>query len=249
MPQGGNAMPEEVAVKPPPYLPLKTFLSALDALREGVPPKIDRGIWRSQSGASQGQIMITLRFFGLLNDADVPKLPLLEDLAKADELKRKKLLKPIVEQHYRPIIAHDLTKMTAKMLDEAMEGFGVNGDTRRKAIGFFLQMAKYLELPLSPFLTDKIRNSPAKRRSRTSKSAKNGADIAPAGPTSNGAHGSSKSVSLRGSGTVTMTVTADVWKMSSEDRTFVLELIDKIQGYEKASARVKPKEKAAGKTS
>src|SRR5260370_38142366 len=92
-----NSMAEEMLVKGPSYLPLKTFPGALDALREGVPKKIDRGIWRTQSGAGQGQIMIALRFLGLLNDSDAPTMPLLEQLAKADELQRKKLLKPLVE--------------------------------------------------------------------------------------------------------------------------------------------------------
>jgi hypothetical protein len=193
--------------------------------------------------------MIALRFFSLLNDSDAPTLPLLEQLARADELQRKKLLKPLVEKHYRRILAHDLTKMTPKMLDEEMGGFGVNGDTRRKAITFFLQMVKHLELPLSPFLTDQTRSSPAKRRPRTSKTTPNGGAGSTPSAAPSATAGSTTSVNLRGGGTVTMTVTADVWKMPTDDRTFVLELIDKIQGYEKSSAAVKPKEKAVGQAS
>jgi len=240
-------MADDTQGKIPPYLPLKTFLSALDALREGVPKRIDRGIWRTQSGANQGQIMMALRFFDLLDDSDAPALPLLEKLAKADGLERKKFLKPLFEQHYQSIIAHDLTKMTPKMLDEEMGIFGLTGDTQRKAVTFFLQMAKYLELSLSPFLTDRTRSSSGKRRAKTSKATINGETISPTiAPAS--ATGSTTSVNLRGGGTVTMVVTADVWKMPPDDRAFVLELVDKIQGYERLAAEEKPQEKAGGQS-
>jgi hypothetical protein len=229
-----------------PYLPLKTFLAALDALREGVPKRIDRGIWRSQSGSTQGQIMIALRFFDLVNDADEPAIPLLEKLAKADELERKKILKPLVETHYKPIITADLTKMTPSMLSEEMAKFGVSGGTVRKSVTFFLQLAKHLDLAMSPFLTDQTRNSSGKRRPRAPKtSLNNGVPVPPTTPPIT-TTGSTTSVALKGGGMVTMSVTADVWTMPSEDRKFVLDLVDKIQEYGKVSAAVKPKEKAAG---
>lgn len=230
-----------------PYLPLKTFLAALDSLREGVPKRIDRGIWRSQSGSTQGQIMIALRFFDLVNDADEPAMPLLEKLAKADELERKKILKPLVETHYKPIITADLTKMTPSMLSEEMAKFGVSGGTVRKSVTFFLQLAKHLDLAMSPFLTDQTRNSSGKRRPRAPKTPANNNGVpAQPSPSTIATTGSTTSVALKGGGMVTMSVTADVWTMPSEDRKFVLDLVDKIQEYGKVSAAVKPKEKAAG---
>lgn len=234
-------------VKAAPYLPLKTLLGALDALREGVPKRVDRIIWRSQSGAVQAQIMVALRFFGLLDDADAPTMPLLENLAKADEGERKKLLKPLFEKHFQQVIAHDLTKMTPAMLSEAIETYGVSGDTLRKAVTFFLQAAKYLDLPLSPYLKDRTRTSPKTRRTTRAQSvvsAGNGVLPVQQPPAS----GSTTSVNLRGGGTVTMNVTADIWKMPNDDRAFVLELVDKIQNYEKSSVSPKPKEKAVGQS-
>ncbi len=239
-------MATEPQVKAPPYLPLRTFLSALDALREGVPKRIDRGIWRSQSGATQGQIMIALRFFDLVDDSDAPALPLLEKLAKADELERKKLLKPVVEQHYQPILAHDLTKMTPSMLNEEMEKFNVTGSTLRKAVTFFLQIAKHLDLARSHFLEEKTRTSPRPRRAPRAHAATTARNAGH--PPENPPSGSSKSVSLRGGGILTMTVTADVWSMPQDDRDFVLGLIDKIQQYEKPAPAARSKGKAAGQT-
>lgn len=241
-------MARDADIKVPPYLPLKTFLGALDALREGVPRRIDRAIWRSQSGAIQGQIMVAFRFFGLLDDTDTPTLPLLEKIAKADESERKKLLRPLVEQHYQPIIAHDLRKMTPAMLNEEMGKFNVSGSTLRKAVTFFLQTVKHLDLPRSHFLDDKTRTSPRPRRAARARSA---APDLPDGSRKSlevPLGGSSKSVELRGGGILTMTVTADVWSMPADDRKFVLEIIDKIQGYETPVPTVKTKEKAPGRT-
>jgi len=240
-------MPKETQPAIPPYLSFKTFLSALDALREGVPKRIDRGIWRSQSGAVQGQIMIAFRFFGLVNEADEPTMPILEKLATADEMERKKLLKPLVEKYYRPIISHDLTKMTPSLLSEEMAKFGVSGGTTQKSVAFFLHLAKYLDLAMSPFLSDKTRNASSKRRTRASKTTKNGEPAFPQPPPPSTA-GSTTEVDLHGGGKVTMTVTADVWRMPPDDRTFVLELVDKIQGYAKPPAAGKSKEKAAGQS-
>jgi len=54
----------------PPYLPFKTFLSSLDTLSQGVPPKLDRSCWKNQSGVNQGLIMSAYRFFGLVDPGD-----------------------------------------------------------------------------------------------------------------------------------------------------------------------------------
>jgi len=233
-------MPQEAQVKAAPYLPLKTFEAALDALREGVPKRIDREIWRTKSGAVQAQIMVAFRFFDLLNDAYAPTLPLLDDLAKADESGRKKILKKLAEQKYKSIIDHDLTKMTPGMLSDEMAKFNVSGDTLRKAVTFFLQLAKYADLPLSPYLKDKTRTSP-NRRKATKTQAPQLIPPSNVGAVSATTGGSTTAVNLRGGGTVTVTITADVWKMPSDDRTFVLELIDKVQGYEGVSVAGKPK--------
>jgi hypothetical protein len=234
-------MPQEAQAKAAPYLPLKTFETALDALQEGVPKRIDREIWRTKSGAVQAQIMVAFRFFDLLDEAYAPSMPLLENLAKADESERKKLLKKLVEQKYKSIIDHDLTKMTPGMLSDEMAKFNVSGETLRKAVTFFLQLAKHVDLPLSPYLKDKTRTSPGKRKSTKQQAQGSYVSLnaSAAHPPPSG--GSTTSVALRGGGTVTVIITADVWKMPSDDRAFVLDLIDKVQGYEKVSVAGKPK--------
>jgi hypothetical protein len=56
----------------PPYLPYKTLLSSLENLGQGIPPKIDRSIWKNQPGTVQSQILSAYKFLGLMNDTTGP---------------------------------------------------------------------------------------------------------------------------------------------------------------------------------
>src|ERR1700722_6437466 len=154
-------MPIEPEKRVPPYLPFKTFLSSLDALSHGVPPRIDRTLWRSQSGVTQGLIMNAYRFLGLVDDnpgANDSSTQELDQLAKHSE-KRPETLRGLIEaQYYGVLEEHDLTKMTMKMLEDAFEKeFSVGGGTKQKAITFFLKAAKFADIPLSPYLTSQLR--------------------------------------------------------------------------------------------
>src|SRR6185437_6130915 len=65
-------MPDEQPKLSPPYLPYKTLLSSLDNLGQGIPPKLDRSIWKNQPGTVQSQILSAYKFLGLMNDASGP---------------------------------------------------------------------------------------------------------------------------------------------------------------------------------
>jgi hypothetical protein len=161
----------EPAKRVAPYLPFKTFLSSLDVLSHGVPPKLDRTLWRSQSGVTQGLIMNAYRFFGLVEDelADSIDGPTeyLDQMAKHPD-KRPEVLRFLIEAQYEPILArHDLTKMTLKMLEGAFEQeFSVSGGTKQKAITFFLKAAKFADMPLSPYLSSLLRAAARARAAR-----------------------------------------------------------------------------------
>ena len=78
MPQGREnilAMDEkkvEAQRETAPYLPFKTFLNSLDTFSQGLPSILDRTIWRSQAGLTQGLIMNTYHFLGLVDEYDSP---------------------------------------------------------------------------------------------------------------------------------------------------------------------------------
>ncbi len=231
---GAGAVESAAHTAPAPYLAFLTFQNAIDSLEHGIPKKIDRTIWPTQAGMVQSQIVMALRFFGLVDQNDRP-IQLLHDLVeKKDE--RKRLLAELVNVAYANIVKHDLTKMTPKMLDDAIDEYGVSGDTKRKAVTFFLKAAKFAEIPMPPLLSSQVRNTgPRKKRTPKPRGVfvgdMNGrADtryeqpIAPSG-------GSSKTVTLRGGGAITLMVSADPFSMTAEDRGFVFGLIDQLQAY------------------
>jgi hypothetical protein len=150
---------------PAPYLPFLTFKGAVEALEQGVPKKIDRTIWRNQSGLMQTQILMALRFFKLVDDNDAPT-DLLHDLVEVKE-NRPAMVAKLLNFSYTALIDHDLTKMTPKMLEDEMERYHVTGDTKRKAVTFFLKAAKYAGFPMHPLLASQVRNTgPRKRKAK-----------------------------------------------------------------------------------
>lgn len=234
-----QAITPDVGTKTTPaaYVAFRTFLGAIEALGQGVPKRIDRTMWRSQSGIVQSQIMMALRFFNLVDEEDRPT-PALHRLVDSPEDKRREQIAALLLYAYHDIIEHDLTKTTPKMLEEAMEQYHVSGDTKRKAITFFLQAARFAELPMHPLLSGAIRNTSQtrKRRAKTRdmESTLDGRDTANdalARPTGT----QLKAVQLRSGGLITVTVDVDVFAMSPEDRTFVFGVIDTLQKYEKGN--------------
>jgi hypothetical protein len=217
----------------PPYLPFKTFLSSVEALSQGVPPKIDRTLWRNQSGINQGLIMAAYRFLGLVKDGDTSTVEL-ASLAGNPSANGPKVMRDIVNFQYAPIIRHDLTKMTMKMLDTAFdEHFQVSGATKQKAITFFLKASKFADLPLSPYLLTQLRNSSKKPRKPRQREQENGnehsVDVFIQDP-----NAISHKVELASGGTLTVVVTANPFGMTPEDRQFVFSMIDMVQNYQKA---------------
>ena len=231
----------ETAQRVPPYLPFKTFLSSLDALSHGVPPKIDRMLWRSQSGVTQGLIMNAYRFLGLVEDDDSAN-EWLERLVSPNQ--RGKELKSLLEYQYEPILSkHDLTKMTLKMLEDEFEkSFSVSGGTKQKAITFFLKAAKFADMPLSPYLSSLLRATRKKRGPRQRVNGDSGiaeqvhAPFAPVHTPEASTH----SVRLISGGRLTVSITANPFKMPQDDRQFVFAIVDQLQKYEEDHADLIP---------
>jgi hypothetical protein len=230
-----------------PYLPFKTFLSSLDALSHGVPPKIDRTLWRSQSGVTQGLIMNAYRFFGLVDDNDNADDHLDRMARRPDQ--RAETLRFLIEAQYGEMLeGHDLTKMTLKMLEELFDKyFSVSGGTKQKAITFFLKAAKFSDMPLSPYLAAQLRATRKKRgtRQRGSQDNGNGAvevAVATSVPSVSAPAASVHVVRLVSGGTLTISITANPFKMPQQDREFVFSLIDKLQQYENEHSSEKKEE-------
>lgn len=218
-------------VLPAPYLPFKTFLGSFDPFSQGIPPKIDRTLW-NQSGFVQGLIMNAYRYFHLV-DVNSKPMPQLQQLVKSKNEGRKAEIKKLLEIGYPEIAAtHDLTTMTPKMLDELMDKYNVTGETKKKAITFFLQAAKFADMPLSSFLTDKIRSTSGTRRRRATTVSSTGNRVTPNSTPSGITTASTKRLDLASNGTIEMTISYDPFSISKDDRDFLFELIDRLQQYD-----------------
>jgi hypothetical protein len=211
------------------YLPFKTFLSAFDAFEHGVPNRIDRSIWRNQSGVVQGQILMALRFFKLIGENDEPR-PALERFVTLKE-RRKEHVAALLQHSYKSILDHDLTKMTPKMLFDELENYGVSGETKRKASAFFLQAARFAELPMHPLLNTQTRaasTGPRKKRKVVGPSRAEVSEQRPQTP-QDSSHGDTKSVRLNSGAEITIRISANWLELPSDERKFVFELIDLLQ--------------------
>lgn len=231
--QAETLAPQAASRKAPAaYVPFRTLLSAVEALEHGVPRKLDRTIWRSQSGVIQSQIMMAFRFFNLVDEDDRPTPALHRLVANPDQ--RSEHVKALLHYAYHDIIDHDLTKMTPRMLEEAMDHYSVTGDTRRRAISFFLQAAKYAELPMHPLLLGQTRNTGSRKRKAKKPGCvaeMNGAADPKYVTPPPAQIGSTKSVRLSNGGMLTLSISADPFTLPTRDRNFVFELIDKLQEY------------------
>lgn len=233
MPETNNNTPT------PAYLPYRTLISSLDRLAEGVPPRIDRGIWKNQTGSIQSLIMGAYRFLGLINDQSAPTKRLHDLVAHRD--KPNDLIKAILEEKYAEVIKHNLSTMTEALINEYFEKvFGVEGDTKRKSITFFLQAAKAVGMPLSTFLQSQVRVRTTGTRRRRRGEENDGFDEDENNEELTQQIGESKTVELRSGGTLTLTASIKFFDIAAEDRAFVFELIDKLRDYENKKTTQKP---------
>lgn len=235
MSENNGRMVEDKKAPKVPYLPFKTFLGALDMLdSHGMPNKIDRSVFPSQSGVMQGQIVTTLKFFDLINDHGAPS-DTLEKLA-AEKENRKDLLKPLLTKYYHDLIKLDLTKTSPSQLDQAFDNYGVTGDTKKKAKTFFIKSAQFVGLPLSALLTRKTRSSGGNRRRRATtprtQEEQNGGEVETQQRTSTG---TTKTIQLKSGGQLTLSLSVNLFDLEGDERKFVFNLIDQIQGYERGS--------------
>lgn len=217
------------------YVSWVTFKNAIEQLAQGVPNQIERSVFPKLSWAVQGQLLAGLRFLGLIDENDKPTT-LLHGLAVPDEGTRKKKLEAILRARYSSLFDLDLAKATPAQVEEHLgEHYGVGGDTRGKAMRFFLLALEYLEVPVSRYLKKSGNGTGAPRRRRVSagRSKETTPEREPSEPERPSA-GTSRTVQLKGGGgVVTVSVSIDPFALDDDDQKFVFELINRLRDYEK----------------
>lgn len=145
----------------PPYLSPTTFLNFVEAHRRTLPTRIDRSIMGNVAGGDQVKILRALRFFDLINDEGEPTIgfhaiaalqPAEAELAWADLIR-----------HAYPYLfeGFDLQKATQGQIEERFRERGIKGDTVRKAVAFFIGIARAAGLPLSPYFKGTKKRGPS----------------------------------------------------------------------------------------
>jgi Family of unknown function (DUF5343) len=226
------------------YVGWTTFKNALDQLSQGLPHYVNKDLFSGQSWGVQGQIMSTLRFLGLTGSDGAPT-PELVALAVPDEEERKRQLEKVIRDRYADLFALDLMKVTpGQLLPQINTSYGNTGDSRDKAMRFFLGAVGYLGIPVSRFL--KVPKTGNGGTSRKGKRGHHKAKPAPPAATPESAASSgatpqgtstSKTIKLETPGMpLTLVVPGDFGSLTSADRKFIFDLMEMLDEYEKKKA-------------
>jgi Family of unknown function (DUF5343) len=174
-------MDAELKTFQPPYnISWATFLSTLERMAADPPNRVDRSYLGSQSGTIQTYLIAAYKAFGLITEEARPT-DAVNLFAEPDT--RKGMIAELVKTYYPTILPLGETNSTPGELTEAFaEAFPtISGESRVKAIRFFLSAAAYADLKLSPLwkAPKAPRGSSGTRRSgtRSSRSTRGGQTV------------------------------------------------------------------------
>lgn len=147
----------------------------------------------------------------------------------------------LIKEHYGPVLALGATATQQQMLDQFTKLWPrATGDTRRKAVGFFLKACEYGGITVSKFW--KVPASGGRSRGGRTERPSTPAVESPSSTPPAPSDGKGKTITLRSGGSITLTVDVDLFALSESDRAFALELIDKLRKYEEPKGALPPGE-------
>ncbi len=169
-------MAQDTAAKAnPPYISFATFKTFISDLKDqGVPPHIDKHVWRHRFAGNVGPYLIsTLRFLGLLtpNDDSTDELKAFADAYGTDRWRDQ--LGNAIRRGYAPVLALDLKTIAAGHLTDFFgQTYELESHTLRKAVTFFIHAAKDANLDLSPRILKTTRSVAPRQRSVSANGSK-----------------------------------------------------------------------------
>jgi hypothetical protein len=152
MPKEDQNMSVDQKIKPP-YVSYTTFKNFLDSLKQLIPARIDgtHPFMVGQSGSTQSFLMVTLKFFGLV-DGKAPT-EALKTLVQSDGESRREIWKAMFVKAYEPILTGlDLETASVGMIHDKFKAQDLSGDTVSKCYSFFIAGAAEAGLPMAPHL-------------------------------------------------------------------------------------------------
>lgn len=220
---------QDGAQRTSPYVAFKTFLSALDTLKHGIPNQIDRSVFPNMAGAAQSQLLHAFKFFGLINGDGKPTQELSKLVDDPDH--RASHIKRILEKGYPNVFALGLQTASPNSVDAELRKFGLTGDTHDKAKSFFLQAAKFAGVTLSPYLLKVTRTSTPRKRRTAMPRPRAENDAPPPLPPSGRSALEPRSFALPGGTYITLGTSVDFLHMPSADRKIVSKLLAELEKY------------------
>jgi hypothetical protein len=224
----------------PPYMSFLTFWNFIDELsRKPLPPRIDRSLMGSKSGTDQANLAMALTSFGL-TDSEANVQPVLRGLVAADVETRKQMLSDLVNTNYAgPMRVSGQNGTQTDLAAAFRDDYPAiaSADTRRKAITFFLHAARTAGIEVSAHFPPTRAGSgapgtakpkrQAARRKPTGTPGNDGAITSRTNPPS----GDTYTVDLASGGVVSVVVSVNLFDLTTDDRAFVIDLVDKLKGY------------------
>ncbi len=210
------------------YVGWNTFNNGMNRLVQAMPNRIDKTVFTGLAGGVQSQLLTGMRFLGLITKDGKPT-DALRAFAVRDEPERKKQLAKILKDSYPALFDLDLSKTTeGELRDQMSASYGVAGATTDRALRFFIAAAKFAEIHISSHVKVGAANgTTSPRRRRVSKRPH---DL-PLPNIATGGGGETRTVRLVSGGTLTLSATTSFMLLSPTDRSFVFELIDKLNEY------------------
>jgi hypothetical protein len=225
----------------PPYFSSVTFSNFIEAHRRTQPTRFDRSIMSNVAGGDQARILKALRFFGLSDEEDRPTKAF-EGLESLDGDQMQAAWAALLRQAYPFLFSgFDLEKATHSQLEERFREQAIQGDTVRKAVGFFIGMARLAGLSLSPYFKTMrargprmARKSPQRPTSQKTERRSRGF-VPPTLPPSNVSE--AKRVEFKKGGQAKLLVWGDVFDLTPEERAALFSWVDAMTQYENESAK------------
>lgn len=209
-------MDTESKFSPPYNIPWATFLSTVERIAADPPGRVDRSYLDSQSGNIQTYLIAALKGFELIDDESRPT----KVLEFADEAKRKALVADMLQAKYGSVVPLGESNTTnGQLADGFSQAFPqITGESRVKAVRFFLGAMAYADLPTSPLWSSvkAARGSSSPRRGKKARTA-------PPPAASAMPQGERTTVDLGDAGTVTVIANLR-WLMLTDDQ------VDAIRG-------------------
>jgi len=227
-----------------PYMSYETLSNFLDKKigENPIPPRIDTYFLDNYAGSVRPLLIATLKTIGMIDENNHVLEPM-RTAARSPE-SRKAVLKAWAEPFYPRQIALGEQHATAQMLWESFSKRGFNGSTLRRAVLFYLALAKDVELPVSVHFKAPKASTPSSR-SRNRVDQGEGRDTgnhARRDPPPRNAAPEEREIHLGEAGTVTVLVDVRWLDLPDAKFTKLRQIIRELEALEDAGQAPEPEE-------